>query len=53
MAGRIAAPACGPSLSDLRAGRFTLAPPLPGFKDVDIGGMRLSVVPSSAGCSHY
>jgi hypothetical protein len=51
LAGRIAAPACGPTLSELRAGRFSLAPPLPGFKDMDIGGMRLSVVPEALGCS--
>ena len=52
VAGRLAA-GCGATLSDLRAGRFSSLPALPGWSDLAVGGQRLSVTPSGAGCSHY
>lgn len=52
MAGKLAA-GCGATLSDLRAGRFSSLPALPGWSDLAVGGQRLSVTPSGAGCSHY
>jgi hypothetical protein len=52
MAGRLAA-GCGATLSDLRAGRFSVLSALPGWNDLSVAGARLSVTPSGAGCSHY
>jgi hypothetical protein len=52
VAGRLAA-GCGATLSDLRAGRFSSLPALPGWSDLAVGGRRLSVMPSGTGCSHY
>ena len=52
MAGKLAA-GCGATLSGLRAGRFFSLPALPGWSDLAVGGQRLSVTPSGAGCSHY
>jgi hypothetical protein len=52
MAGKLAA-GCGATLSDLRAGRFSSLPALPGWSDLAVGGQRLSVTPSGTGCSHY
>jgi hypothetical protein len=52
LAGRLAS-GCGASLSDLRKGRFSALPALPGWGDVSVGGKRLTVTPSYAGCSGY
>ena len=48
MAGRIGASSCGVGMSDLRAGRFALTPPLPGLRDLSVAGVRLSVIPVSS-----
>jgi hypothetical protein len=52
LAGRLAS-GCGATLSDLRNGRFSALPALPGWGDVSVGGKRLTVTPSNAGCSRY
>lgn len=52
LAGRLAS-GCGATLSDLRNGRFSALPALPGWGDVSVGGKRLTVTPSDAGCSRY
>lgn len=52
LAGRLAAD-CGASLSDLRAGRISALAALPGWNDLQVGGIRLAVTPSGTGCSHY
>lgn len=52
LAGRLAS-GCGATLSHLRNGRFSALPALPGWGDMSVGGKRLTVTPSDAGCSRY
>jgi hypothetical protein len=44
VAGTLSAPACSGSLDALRAGRFAPVDPLPGWRDLLVGGTRLGVV---------
>jgi hypothetical protein len=52
LAGRLAS-GCGATLSDLRNGRFSALPALPGWGDLSVAGKRLTVTPSTVGCSSY
>jgi hypothetical protein len=45
LAGTIAPPPLSGTLAALRAGRFTLADPLPGWRDLLVNGKRLAVSP--------
>lgn len=45
-AASFASPACRGTLEALRSGRFTLADPLPGWRDLLVAGMRLSAQPA-------
>ena len=47
LAGTLAAPPCPGSLDALRAGRFTPVDPLSGWRDLLVGGDRLTIVPAS------
>jgi hypothetical protein len=53
VAGTLSAPACRGSLDALRAGRFAPVDPLPGWRDLLVGGVRLGVVANAkpANCS--
>ena len=52
LAGRLTS-GCGATLTDLRQGRFSALPTLPGWSELSVAGKRLTVAPSQAGCSHY
>jgi hypothetical protein len=52
LAGRLTS-GCGATLSDLRDGRFSALPALPGWGDLSVAGKRLTVTPSNMGCSGY
>jgi len=45
-AASFASPACRGTLAALRSGRFLLADPLPGWRDLLVAGMRLSAKPA-------
>ena len=47
-AASFASPACRGTLEALRSGRFTLADPLPGWRDLLVAGMRLNAKPAPA-----
>lgn len=46
-AASFASPHCRGTLEALRSGRFTLADPLPGWRDLLVAGMRLSAQPAA------
>ena len=45
-AASFASPHCRGTLEALRSGRFTLADPLPGWRDLLVAGMRLNAKPA-------
>ena len=45
-AASFASPSCRGTLASLRSGRFALADPLPGWRNLLVSGMRLSAPPA-------